>query len=173
MDRSLLRFSLVELLLIAALLAILSAYAIQLHRREFHFPNGDRSLPWPILLVFAVWLVAWIGCRLRAIQCDVDKPSAVGMQGELLLAGSATAMITNGIVLILLSRSWSQGIGPDPIDTLAWLVTIVPVLAVGATATIFYRPMRHRILYWLLSLIILGAVCVYNAHAWAQTVASV
>lgn len=136
-------------------------------------PAADLSIPWQIIVVFALWLAAWLGGWLRASRRKLGESERVAMPGELLLAGSATAMIANGVVMILFSRVWSHGTGPDPIRTLFWLALLFLLLTLGAAATIFYRPMRRRILYWLLSLLILGAVFTYNFYVMAQTIASV
>jgi hypothetical protein len=168
-----LKFSLLESLLVVMLLSILLAFVIQIHRQEIHFPSADLSIPWQILVVFALWLTAWLGRWLRASRRKSGEPGRDAMPGELLLAGSGTAMIGNGLVMILFSRIWSHGTGPDPIRTLFWLAVLFLLFTLGAAATIFYRPMRRRIRYWLLSLLILGAVFMYNFYVMAQTIASV
>lgn len=168
-----LRFSLLESLLVVALFSILLAFVIQIHRQEIHFPSADLSIPWPKLVVFALWLATWLGGRFRASRRRLGEPGRVAMSGEILFAGSATAMIANGVVMILFSRVWSHGTGPDPIRTLFWLAVLFLLLTLGASATIFYRPMRRRILYWLLSLVILGAVFTYNFYVMTQAIASV
>jgi hypothetical protein len=173
MDKSRLKFSLLESLLVVALFSILLAFVIQIHWQEIHFPSADLSIPWQIIVVFALWLAAWLGGWLRASRRKLGESGRVAMPGELLLAGSATAMIANGVVMILFSGVWSHGTGPDPIRTLFWLALLFLLLTLGAAATIFYRPMRRRILYWLLSLLILGAVFTYNFYVMAQTIASV
>ena len=173
MRTSRLKFSLPESLLVVALFSILLAFVIQIHRQEIHFPSAKLSIPWQILVVFALWLAAWLGGSLRASRRQLGEPGRVAMPGEWLLAGSATAMIANGVVMILFSRVWSHGTGPDPIRTLFWLAVLFLLLTLGAATTIFYRPMRRRILYWLLSLLILGAVFMYNFYVMAQSIASV
>jgi len=173
MDKSRLKFSLLESLLVVMLLSILLAFVIQIHRQEIHFPSADLSIPWQILVVFALWLAAWLGGWLRASRRKPGEPGSVAISGEILFAASATAMIANGVVMILFSRVWSHGTGPDPIRTLFWLAVLFLLLALGAAATIFYRPMRRRIRYWLMSLLILGAVFMYNFYVMAQTIASV
>ena len=134
--------------------------------------SDDRSLPWPILTAFALWQLVWIGRGMKAVRRDPDESSTVGMQCELLLAGSATAMIYNGVALILLSRSWSQAVGPDPIDTLSCLATLFLFLTLGGAATVFYRSIRRRLFCWLLSLLIWGgcarATRMSGCRPWRQ-----
>lgn len=162
-----------EALLVMALVALLLTFDIQVYRQRGQVASAERALPWQTLVVFGLWMGAWFGRGMWTARREAGEPANFARASEWLLAASATALIANGVFLTILSRGWWQGAGPDPIRTLFWISALSLLGASGAAASIFFRPIRRGVPYWLLSLLILGAVCFHNLYALAQTIAAV